>query len=238
MHESGHGMYEQGLPAEHIGTPMGTAISLGIHESQSRMWENQVGRSRSFWVWCRPKVVEHFGDAASRFSIDDLYGAANVVTPSFIRVEADEATYNMHIMVRFELERALMRGDLAPADIPATWNARYKEYLGLVVPDDRRGCLQDIHWSSGSLGYFPTYTLGTLHAAQFFEKAFADMPDLHKQFERGEFRALRAWLNENIHAQGMRFRPGDLCRRVTGKPLSADPMMRYLEAKLLPLYGV
>ncbi len=237
MHESGHGMYEQGLPAEHIGTPMGNAVSLSIHESQSRLWENQVGRSRAFWIWCAPKLQEFFGDAVTRFSVDDLYGAANIVTPSLIRVEADEATYNMHIMVRFELERALVRGDLAPADIPGTWNVKYKEYLGLDVPDDRRGCLQDIHWSSGNLGYFPTYTLGTLYAAQFFEKALQEIPGLYKQVERGEFSALRHWLNENIHAQGMRYRSAELCRHVTGKPLGAEPLMRHLEGKLLPLYG-
>ena len=238
MHESGHGIYEQGLLAEHIGTPMGHAVSLGIHESQSRMWENQVGRSREFWVWCMPKVTEYFGDAVASLGLDDLYGGANIVKPDFIRVEADELTYNMHIMIRFEIERAIMRGDLAVRDIPGVWNRTYKEYLDLDVPDDRRGCLQDIHWSSGDIGYFPTYTLGNLYSAQFFEAALEAMPDLLEQFEKGEFGGLKKWLNENIHAHGRRYRAADLCRTVTGKPLTADPLLRHLERKLRPLYGL
>jgi carboxypeptidase Taq len=238
MHESGHSIYEQGLPAEHIGTPRGDSVSLGIHESQSRMWENQVGRSRSFWIWCQPKFEEFFGTATAPLDVDTVYGGANVVRPDFIRVEADEATYNMHIMVRFEIERALMTGDLAVADIPGVWNERYKAYLGLDVPDDRRGCLQDIHWSGGSIGYFPTYTLGNLYAAQFFEKALEEMPDLLEQFERGEFGGLKDWLNRNIHTRGQQYRAAELCEHVTGKSLSADPLLRHLEGKLRPLYGL
>ncbi len=238
MHESGHGIYEQGLLPDHIGTPMGDAVSLGIHESQSRMWENQVGRSRAFWVWCLPKLTEFFGDAAAGLDLDVVYGGANIVKPDFIRVEADELTYNMHVMVRFEIERALMRGDLAVADIPGVWNSKYKDYLGLDVPDDRRGCLQDVHWSSGSIGYFPTYTLGNLYAAQLFDTALEVMPDLHEQFERGEFGNLKRWLNENIHSHGERYRAPDLCRHVTGKPLTAEPLLKYLERKLRPLYGL
>jgi carboxypeptidase Taq len=167
-----------------------------------------------------------------------VYEGANIVKPDFIRVEADEATYNMHIMVRFEMECALLSGELAVADVPGVWNARYKEYLGIVVPDDRRGCLQDIHWSMASMGYFPTYTLGNLYAAQLFEKALADIPDLYQQFERGEFGALKHWLNTSIHQHGMRFRAAELCQHVTGKPLSADPLMRHLEGKLRPIYGL
>ena len=238
MHESGHGIYEQGLLPEHIGTPMGHAVSLGIHESQSRMWENQVGRSRAFWVWCQPKLAEFFGSAVESLSLDEVYQAANIVQPDFIRVEADEATYNLHVMVRFVLERALLRDDLAVADLPGAWNETFKDHLGLDVPDDRRGCLQDIHWSSGSFGYFPTYTLGNLYAAQLFEKARAEMPDLDRQFERGEFAPLKAWLKTNVHAHGQRYRAADLCAQVTGKPPSADPLLRHLEAKLRPLYGV
>ncbi|MHC4416635.1 MAG: carboxypeptidase M32 [Planctomycetota bacterium] len=238
MHESGHGIYEQGLPAEHVGTPMGTSVSLGIHESQSRMWENQVGRSWAFWSWCFSKLGDFFGSSIGGLGPDDVYGGANIVKPDFIRVEADEATYNMHIMVRFEIERALMKGDLAVPEIPGAWNDAYKAYLGLDVPDDRRGCLQDIHWSLGSIGYFPTYTLGNLYAAQFFEKVLEDMPDLYRQFERGEFGGLKKWLNEKIHAHGQRYRAADLCQHVTGKSLSADPLMRHLEGKLRPLYGM
>ncbi|MEE3002038.1 MAG: carboxypeptidase M32 [Planctomycetota bacterium] len=238
MHETGHGLYEQGLLAEHIGTPMGHAVSLGIHESQSRMWENQVGRSESFWTWCHPLLAEHFGSAVSSLSFDDVYGGANIVRPDFIRVEADESTYNMHIMIRFELERAIMSGDLDVDDIPEAWNSKYREYLGIEVPDDARGCLQDIHWSMTSMGYFPTYTLGNLYCAQFFEKAMADHPGLHDEFARGEFSTLRGWLRTNIHEHGQRYRAADLCEVVTGAPLTADPLLRHLEGKLRPLYGV
>ena len=238
MHEAGHGIYEQGLLEEHIGTPVGDSVSLGIHESQSRMWENQVGRSRQFWEWMYPKLKEFFGDAISRLSLDEVYGGANIVKPDFIRVEADEATYNMHIMIRFELERAIMKGDLAVADIPGVWNEKYKEYLGLDVPDDRRGCLQDIHWSMTSMGYFPTYTLGNLYCAQFFETAQQQIPGLMEQFQRGEFGQLKRWLNENIHAHGQRYRAADLCEHVTGRPLSAEPLLRHLNDKLRPIYGL
>ncbi len=238
MHEAGHGIYEQGLLEEHIGTPMGDSVSLGIHESQSRMWENQVGRSREFWQWIYPKLKDFFGDAIAPLSLEEIYGGANIVKPDFIRVEADEATYNMHIMIRFEIERAIMKGDLAVADIPGVWNERYKEYLDLDVPDDRRGCLQDVHWSMTSMGYFPTYTLGNLYCAQFFEKAMQDIPNLMDQFAQGQFGELKSWLNTNIHAHGRRYRAADLCEHVTGKPLSAEPLMRHLEGKLRPIYGI
>lgn len=238
MHESGHGIYEQGLPQAHIGTPMSDAVSLGIHESQSRMWENEVGRSRAFWNWCYPKLREYFGDAVRGLDIETVYAGVNIVKPDFIRVEADEATYNMHVMVRFEIERAIMKGELPVKDIPGVWNAKYKEYLGLDVPNDAKGCLQDIHWSMASMGYFPTYTLGNLYCAQFFEKAKEEMPDLMQQFERGEFSTLKRWLNEKIHCHGRRYRAAELCEVVTGKPLSADPLMRSLEAKLRPIYGI
>jgi carboxypeptidase Taq len=238
MHETGHGLYEQGLPVEHDGTPRGDSVSLGIHESQSRMWENQVGRSPAFWRWCHPKLNDFFGSSVDGMSFEVVFGGANIVRPDFIRVEADEATYNMHIMVRFEIERALLGGDLEVADIPEVWNEKYKQYLGITVPDDAKGCLQDIHWSGCSMGYFPTYTLGNLYAAQLFEKANEDLPDLDGQFERGQFSELKRWLNENIHAHGMRYRAAYLCEHVTGKPLSADPLMRHLEGKLRPLYGV
>jgi carboxypeptidase Taq len=238
MHECGHAIYEQGLLEEHIGTPMGQAVSLGIHESQSRMWENQVGRSLAFWKWCLPKLRENLGDAVSDLSLEDVYGGANIVQPGFIRVEADEATYNMHPLIRFEIERALLAGEMQVSDIPEAWNTRYKKYLGLDVPDNTRGCLQDIHWSMAAMGYFPTYTLGNLYAAQIFEKVLEDMPDLHEQFERGEFANLKRWLNENIHAHGRRYKPAELCEHVTGKPLSPNPLMRHLEGKLRPLYGI
>ena len=238
MHEAGHGIYEQGLPEAHIDEPMGSAVSLGIHESQSRLWENQVGRSRAFWEWCHPKLKEHFGNALDHLDLDTLYGGVNIVKPDFIRVEADEATYNMHIMIRFEMERAILNGDLSVRDIPGAWNQKYKDYLGLDVPNNAKGCLQDIHWSMVAMGYFPTYTLGNLYSAQFFAKASEELGDLDDQFRRGEFSNLKRWLGEKIYSQGQRFRAADLCEVVTGKPLSADPLMSYLEGKLRPLYGI
>lgn len=238
MHESGHGMYEQGLDPRWIGTPMGESVSLSIHESQSRLWENQVGRSMPFWRWATPHMQRFFGAAADGFTAEQVYEAANVVEPGFIRVDADEGTYNMHVMVRFELERAMISRDMDLKELPARWNALYKEFLGLDVPDDRRGCLQDVHWSGGMIGYFPTYTLGTLHAAQLFEAAREALPGLDEGFARGEFRPLRAWLNTHVHRHGRRHLSAELCQVVTGKPLSADPLMRHLEAKLRPMYGL
>ncbi len=236
MHEAGHGMYEQGLPACAIGTPAGLAESLGIHESQSRLWENQVGRGLPFWKWCAPKLADYFGQSVGGFSTTELYGAANVVEPGFIRVDADEATYNMHVMVRFDLERLLISGALEPKDLPGEWNRKYKDYLNLTVPDDRRGCLQDVHWSMGAFGYFPTYTLGTLYSAQFYDAAKRAMPGLEDGFAQGEFKPLLGWLNREIHAHGRRYLPEELCVRVTGAPLSAEPYLNYLEGKLRPLY--
>lgn len=238
MHEAGHGMYEQGLLYAHVGTPCGESVSLGIHESQSRMWENQVGRSEAFWRWAAPRLAAHFGAAVAGIDARAACESANRVAPGLIRVEADEATYNMHVMIRFELERALLTGDLAPAELPEAWNTAYREFLGVDVPDDRRGCLQDIHWSMGALGYFPTYTLGNLYCAQFFEAACDAIPDLVEGFAEGQFAPLLHWLREQIHRHGRRYSPSQLCLRVTGKPLSADPLMRHLETKFRPLHGI
>ncbi len=239
MHEAGHGLYEQGLPkAAHFGEPLGDSVSLGIHESQSRMWENFVGRSRSFWTWALPHAKRAYAPALDGYSIEKMFHVANLVHPSYIRVEADEATYNLHIMLRFALERALISKQLAVKDLPGAWNSMFKEFLGLAVPDDRRGCLQDVHWSFGLVGYFPTYTLGNLYAAQFWEKINSQITDLDAQMARGQFGALKHWLNQNIHAHGRQFQASELCKRITGKPLSADPLMRHLEGKLKPIYGI
>jgi len=238
LHEAGHGIYDQGLPAEHFGTPLGSAVSLGIHESQSRLWENQVGRGRPFWAHFFPRARQVFHDALHDVGLDDWLFAINDVQPSFIRVEADEATYNLHIILRFELEQALINGELKPADVPAAWNERFQKSFGLVPPTDARGCLQDIHWSMGGLGYFPTYTLGNLYAGQFMEQARQDLNDLDSDFRRGEFGRLKGWLNEKIHRQGMRYRPRVLCERVTAKPLSHKPLLSYLHKKYAPLYGL
>ncbi len=239
MHEAGHGLYEQGLPkAEQFGTPLGEAISLGFHESQSRMWENFVGRSPQFWRWAVGPAREVLGPIIGEFTADDLYRAANVVNPSFIRVEADEATYNLHVMLRFQMERAIFSGTLAVKDIPGAWNEQFEQLLGLKVPDDRRGCLQDVHWSFGLFGYFPTYTLGNLYAAQLWETINKQIPTLGDQMSRGEFGEVKAWLNTNIHAHGRRYRSDELCQKLTGSPLSADPLLRHLEGRLRPIYKI
>ncbi len=233
LHEVGHALYEQGLPkAERPGEPLAQAASLGIHESQSRLWENQVGRSRAFWRWLWPHACERLAGALSAQDPEACYRAVNAVQPNLIRVESDETTYNLHIVMRFDLERALLRGELSVSDLPATWNARIREDLGLQVPDDRRGCLQDIHWSTGSIGYFPTYTLGNLYAAQLWQAAGRDLGDLDGAHARGEFFALLQWLRERVHLHGRRYTPVELLRRATGAALSPEPLLGYLEHKL------
>ena len=238
MHESGHGIYDQGLPEAEYGLPLGSAISLGIHESQSRMWENCVGRSAAFWEFFYPKVRELFSTSLADVSRDDFYFAINEVKPSLIRVEADEVTYNLHILIRFELERALLDGDLPVPDAPGAWNEKYRTYLGIEPPSDAEGVLQDVHWSAGLFGYFPTYALGNLYASQFIARAAADLGDLDSHFRSGEFTPLRDWLRENIHRHGRRYSASALVQRVTGKPLSHAPLIDYLKAKLGPLYGL
>jgi carboxypeptidase Taq len=238
LHETGHGLYDQGLPAAHFGTPLGEAVSLGIHESQSRMWENLVGRSRAFWQFFMPRARAVFPDQLKDVTEDQWYAAVNDVRPSLIRTESDEATYNLHILLRFELEKAMLTGDVKPADLPAVWNQQMKDLLGVTVPDDTRGVLQDIHWSGGSLGYFPTYTLGNLYAAQFFEQARKDLGDLDAQFARGQFTPLLGWLRTNIHSQGKRHTPPELVKRVTGNSLSAEALLNHLRRKANEIYGV
>jgi carboxypeptidase Taq len=237
LHESGHGIYDQGLPADHYGTPCGESISLGIHESQSRMWENMVGRSKAFWKHFYPKAQKTFPDALGDVTIDQFYFAINDVRPSFIRVEADEATYNLHILLRFEIESSFFNGDLKLADIPFTWNEKFESYFGIKPPDDAKGCLQDVHWSAGLIGYFPTYTLGNLYAAQFFAHADKELGGLHAQFEKGEFKPLFDWLRKNIHSYGRRYRAQDLVKKVTGQPLSHKPLIDYMTKKFGELYG-
>jgi carboxypeptidase Taq len=238
LHEAGHGIYDQGLPTEHYGLPPGDAVSLGIHESQSRMWENLVGRSRPFWDYFYSQAQAEFPEALGGVPLDDFYFAVNDVRPSLIRVEADEATYNLHILIRFELEQALLDDELSIAELPGAWNDKYRHYLGISPPNDAEGVLQDIHWSAGLVGYFPTYSLGNLYAAQFFAKADHDLGGLHRQFARGEFQPLREWLREQIHRHGSCFTAPQLIERVTGKPLSHEPLMQHLYGKFGPLYGL
>jgi len=239
IHETGHALYEMGIDKEkHFGTPMGESVSLGFHESQSRMWENLVGRSKPFWGYFFPQLKGMFRDALEGVTLDDFYRAVNYVEPSFIRVEADEVTYNLHILLRFEIERAMIKGDLKAADVPAEWNKRFKEYLGIDVDTDRNGCLQDVHWSSGLFGYFPTYCLGNIYASQLFAKALKDIPDMYERFDRGDFSALLGWLRENIHRHGQRYRADDLCTRITGEGLSHMPLMAYLTDKFGEIYNL
>jgi carboxypeptidase Taq len=238
MHEAGHGIYEQNLPHEHFGTPMGAAVSLAIHESQSRMWENFVGRGLPFWRFLYNSARGVFSTALADVPLEAFYHAINDVQPSFIRVEADEVTYNLHIILRFELEQMMMSGEVGVDDIPAAWNERFQRMFGLKVPDDAHGCLQDVHWSMGGIGYFSTYCLGNMVAAQLFETAHQAMPDLDRQFEVGNFAGLLGWLRANIHSQGMRRRAMPLVEHVTGRPLDHAPLMRYLKSRFEPLYGV
>jgi carboxypeptidase Taq len=238
LHEVGHGLYEQGLDPEQHGTPMGEAVSLSVHESQSRLWENAVGRCRPFWQHAFPLAKRIFADALHDVSLDDFHFAVNLVEPSVNRVQADEVTYNLHILARFELERAMISDDLQVAELPAAWNEKYAEYLGIAPPNDAEGCLQDIHWSAGLIGYFPTYTLGNLYGAQFYAQAHADIADLNEQFARGEFTDLLDWLRERIHRQGHRYRPAELVERVTGSPPCHGPLLLALRSKYGALYGV
>ena len=238
LHEAGHGIYEQGLDPAQFGLACGDAASLGIHESQSRMWENLVGRSRAFWEFFYPHAQASFPEALGSTSLDDFHFAINNVQPSWIRVEADEVTYNLHIMLRFDLEQALINGDLQPADVPTAWNERFREYFGMTPPDDALGCLQDVHWSAGLLGYFPTYALGNMYASQFFEQAKTELGDLSTMFARGEFQPLKEWLNQKIHRHGMHHRASVLVEQVTGRPLSAEPLLTHLRTRFAPLFGV
>ncbi len=239
MHEMGHGLYEQGLPKHnYFGEPRAGDISLGIHESQSRMWENFVGRSKPFWKWALPHAKKILGKQLGKYDAKDYFMAVNTSRPSLIRVEADEATYNLHVMVRFEIERALINGSMKVKDIPGEWNRRYQEYLGVAVPDERRGCLQDVHWSFGLIGYFPTYTLGNLYAAQFWERINSDLPDLQRDIAKGKFADLKQWLNEKVHKHGRRYRAGELCKRITGKELSAKPLLKHLTDRAELVYNL
>ncbi len=238
LHEGGHALYEQGLPTELFGLPLGTSVSLGIHESQSRLWENLVGRSLAFWRGFYPRVQGIFHESLHDVPLERFYQAINTVKPSLIRVEADEATYNLHIMIRFELELALLDEQLSVADLPGAWNDLYRQYLGIEPSGDAEGVLQDVHWSAGLVGYFPTYALGNLYASQFFEQAAADLGPWDESFEEGQFEPLRDWLYEKIHRHGQRYFAENLVQRVTGAPLSHEPLLKHLKGKFGPIYGL
>jgi carboxypeptidase Taq len=235
MHECGHGLYEAGISESLQRTPLGHAESLGLHESQSRLWENMVGRGRPFATVLAPRVNESFG---TTFDAPSLYRAVNRIQPSFIRVEADEATYALHIVLRFELEQELIEGRLPISDLPEVWNSRFKEAFGLTVPNDALGVLQDVHWSAGLIGYFPTYALGNLIAGQLWERVHTDIPDIDEQITAGELAALRAWLGEHVHRHGAKFGVSELLPRIVGGSLLVAPYASYLKSKLGDVYGV
>ncbi len=238
LHEAGHGLYEQGLSPEQRGTPMGEAVSLGVHESQARLWENLVGRSLPFWRHFFALARRAFRSALADVRLEDFHFAVNHVGPSFIRVEADEVTYNLHVLIRFELEQALLTGDLPPADLPAAWDEAYRRHLGISPGDDAEGCLQDGHWASGLIGYFPTYTLGNLMAAQLFERAVADLGDLSAPFQHGDFTPLLDWLRNNVHRHASRYPAPRLIEEATGAPLDYRPLVRHLQRKYGELYAL
>jgi carboxypeptidase Taq len=238
LHEAGHAIYDQGLRSEQYGLPPGQAVSLGIHESQSRFWENVVGRGRAFWEHLFPEAQRRFPAALAAVPLDDFYFAVNDVQSSLIRVEADEATYNLHILIRFELENALLTDQLPSADLPGAWAEAYEKYLGIRPGSDREGVLQDVHWSAGLIGYFPTYALGNLCAAQLAAQADQDLGGLNRLIAQGQFAPLREWLGKKVHQQGQRYSTEQLIQRVTGKPLSHQPLIAYLRGKLGPLYCI
>jgi carboxypeptidase Taq len=238
IHESGHAMYNQGIGADVDRTPLWGGASPGVHESQSRLWENLVGRSHAFWKHFFPSLRSAFPEPLRGIDDEGFFRAVNRSYPSLIRVEADEVTYNMHVLLRFELENEMLEGNLKVTDLPEAWNDRVKSYLGITVPNDREGALQDIHWSSVSFGVFPGYTIGNLIGAQLMEKIRTDLPDLDGQIERGEFAALLGWLRKNVHRHGRKFTPNELLGRATGRPLTAAPWIAYVQKKFGALYGI
>ena len=233
MHECGHGLYEAGVAPELARTPIGRAESLGVHESQSRLWENMVGRGRPFANVLAADVARLFGGPLDP---DTYYRAVNRITPSLIRVEADEVTYGLHIILRFELEQELIAGRLSPNDLPEAWNARVSEYLGLDVPDNARGVMQDVHWSAGLIGYFPTYAIGNMIAGQLWQQVHEEIADVDDQIAAGELGGLRAWLGEKVHRHGAKFTTTELLDRVVGGPIEVGPFVSYLKAKLGEVY--
>lgn len=238
MHEAGHGMYEQGLNTEHFGLPLGSYTSLGIHESQSRMWENQVGRSYAFWQWVTPRLKDLFPSQYADVSAKELHFAANEVRPSLIRVEADEATYNLHIIIRYELEKQLIQGELDIDDLREAWNSRYQDDLGVTISQDRDGVLQDVHWSAGLFGYFPTYTIGNLIAAQLYSEAENSIDSLDEKISQGRFDDLLEWNRSRVHYHGRFKNSEEIVRHATGKSLSPNYLVSYLKNKLELLYEI
>jgi carboxypeptidase Taq len=238
IHEAGHGIYDQNIDKSFEGTVLRNGTSFGIHESQSRFLENMVGRSKEFWKYFFPTLQSYFPEQLSQISVDDFYRAINTVTPSFIRVEADELTYNLHIMIRYEIEKGLISGEIQAADLPTIWNAKMKDYLGIVPSTDSEGVLQDVHWSFGGLGYFPSYTLGNLYAAQILNTIQQEIPDFYENLDKGNFQIIIKWLQEKIHQYGKLLSPNELIIKVTGEELNAKYLAEYLNNKYSEIYSL
>jgi carboxypeptidase Taq len=237
VHEFGHGLYEHQIARELDSTNLARGASLGWHESQSLLWENLIARGLSFWQRFAPDLSEIFPDPFGSLGSAEVYAMVNKVRPDFIRVESDETTYSLHVILRFELEQEMLSGELPLSDLPAAWNQRMHDYLGVEVPDDRLGVLQDVHWSQGSLGYFPTYSLGHLRASQLWQRITSELPELPDEISRGEFATLREWLRENVHRHGLKFTPAELQERVLGGPIDPEPFIDRLREKLTGIYG-
>jgi len=238
IHESGHAMYEQGILIENFGTPLGESASIGIHESQSRIWENIVGKGKNFWKFFYPIMQEKFPKPFSKIKFDDFYRAINCVKPSLVRVESDEVTYNLHIIMRFEIEKELIDGSIEAEDLPKIWNNKTKEYFGINVPNDAMGVLQDVHWSGGEFGYFPAYALGNLYSAQFYFAAKRDIENLEEKFSEGQFSQFREWLRENIHIHGKMYSTEELLKRITGEKLDSKYFIDYIKNKYSEIYNI
>ncbi|MFB6258906.1 MAG: carboxypeptidase M32 [Flavobacteriales bacterium] len=238
IHEGGHALYEQGLPIDTYGLPQSEACSLSVHESQARLWENIIGRGRPFWEYFHPRLQERFPEQLGATSLDAFYQAMNVVRPGLIRTNADELSYHFHIIIRFEIEKGLIEGSIEVKDVPDQWNEKVRRYLGIEVPSDAQGCLQDIHWAHGGIGYFPTYSLGSLMSAQFYDQACKELPELEKHIAKGELLPMREWLRERIHSHGRLERPEELCERVTGDSLDPQAFLNYAREKYGKLYSL
>lgn len=238
IHEGGHALYEQGLPVLEYGMPLGAATSLSIHESQSRLWENCVGRSLDFWNYFFPQLQAYFPEQLQQTSVEDFYKGMNKVQPSLIRTEADELTYHFHVMIRYEIEKALFSNEIGVKDLASVWNEYYQKYLGISSDDDKKGVLQDVHWSHGSFGYFPTYSLGSFYAAQFFAEAGKELNALSLEISQGNFNSLLQWLRKRVHQYGRRYRSEELCKNITGKELDFTAFLDYAKAKYSKIYNV
>jgi carboxypeptidase Taq len=238
IHETGHGLYEQGLLAEHFGTPLSESVSLGIHESQSRMWENIIGKSEAFWKHFYPKLQKDFPKPFKKLPLKEFLKTVNKVNPSLIRTEADEVTYNLHVILRFEIEKDMIEGKIKLEDLPEIWNSKVKKYLGIEVPNDTLGVLQDVHWSTGGIGYFPTYSLGNLYSAQFYAAMKKNIPDIEKQISGGRFDQILGWLRKNIHNHGKIYKASELVKKVTGEKLSSKYFNEYIQKKYTDIYSL